>query len=376
MGNKPNMQRVLYHSSRIVLGLTFIFSGFVKGQDPLGTAFKLEDYFIAFGWEWALPFALILSILLCTFEFGIGTALLFNLKTRWAAWLTLLTMIFFTGLTLHDAITNPVPDCGCFGDAIKLSNWQTFYKNIALLAFALLMLYSARQAQVKFPGRLYGFLAGFVLFAAFSVWSYYHVPVLDFLPYKVGTDFNPTTNQPAQYFLTYKNKITGETREMLAADIPYTDSTWMAQWEYVSTRVYDPAADQRPDIHFTDTAGNDVTAHYLLNPDYQFIVTIYDASHASNKALQKLASILRQANQEGHSVIILCPATPEEIEKMKEEFGLDYEFFSADDIQLKMMVRANPGLMLLRGGKILGKWNGHSLPSYERLKTQYLSKNP
>lgn len=374
MENKHKIHRFLYHLSRIVLGLTFVFSGFVKGQDPRGTAFKLEDYFIAFGWEWAMPFALILSILLCTFEFGIGTALLLNLKTRWAAWLTLLTMIFFTGLTLHDAITNPVPDCGCFGDAIKLSNWQTFYKNVVLLAFALLMLYSASLAQVEFPGRIYGFLAGFVLFAAFSVWSYYHVPVFDFLPYKVGTDFNPATDQPAQYFLTYKNKITGETQELLSSEIPYTDSTWMAQWEYISTRVYDPANAQRPDLHITDTAGNDVTAHYLLNPDYQFIATIYDVSHASEKALKKLAVLLRQATEEGHSVIILCPATPAEIEIVKGKYGLDYEFFSADDIQLKMMVRANPGLMLLHGGKILGKWNGFSLPPYESLKSKFFNK--
>lgn len=376
MVNKTMIHRFLYHLSRIVLGLTFIFSGFVKGQDPLGTAFKLEDYFIAFGWEWALPFALVLSILLCTFEFGLGAALLLNLKTRWAAWLTLLTMLFFTGLTLHDAITNPVPDCGCFGDAIKLTNWQTFYKNIVLLAFVILMFYSASRARVKFPDRTIGFLAGFVLFAAFSVWSYYHLPLLDFLPYKIGRDFNPTSDQPAQYFLTYKNKITGETREMLSSEIPYTDSTWMAQWEYVSTRVYDPAAAQRPDIHITDTAGNDVTAHYLLNPDFQLIATIYDATNASRNALERLAKVLQQASQEGHSVIILCPATPDKIETLKTKFGLDLEFFSADDIQLKMMVRANPGLMLLRGGKILGKWNGHSLPSYEWLKSKYLERTP
>ena len=376
MKNRERLYGFLYHLSRLILGVTFVFSGFVKGQDPLGTAFKLEDYFIAFGWSWAMPYALILSILLCTFEFGLGAALLLNMRIRLAAWLTLLTMVFFTGLTLHDAITNPVPDCGCFGDAIKLTNWQTFYKNIVLLAFVLLMLYSARKIGAWHNRHTAGFIAVFVVFAAFSVWSYYHLPVIDFLPFKTGTDFNPKSQQPAQYFLTYKDKITGEEKEIPAAEIPYTDSVWMQQWEYISTRVYDPSGSQRPDLQIIDTTGNDVSAQYLLNPDYQFIATIYNASSASEKGLKRLSESLHQAEADGHSVIILCPATAEEIKQLQKNYGLDFEIYSADDIVLKMMVRANPGLILMHGGKILAKWNARNLPAYPEIKKRYMQETP
>jgi uncharacterized membrane protein YphA (DoxX/SURF4 family) len=375
MKDKRPIFIVLYNLSRIILGITFVFSGFVKGQDPLGTAFKLEDYFIAFGWEWAMPFALILSILLCTFEFGIGASLLFNLQIRLTSWLTLLTMLFFTGLTLNDAITNPVPDCGCFGDAIKLTNWQTFYKNIVLLAFVVLMFYSARKIQPANTHRTPAFVTVFIVFAAFSVWSYKHLPVIDFLPFKIGTDFNPQSDKPAQYFLTYKNKLTGEEKEMPASEIPYTDSIWMEQWEYKSTRVYDPANAQRPDLQIIDTAGNDVSDHYLLNPDFQFIITLYDVNSASDETLKTLANTLHQAEAKGHSVIILCPATEEEIEKLRKNYNLDFEIFSADDIVLKMMVRANPGVILMKGGKILAKWNARNLPDFETLAKKYLQES-
>ena len=372
MLNKYNFYHIFYHLSRFILGITFVFSGFVKGQDPLGTAFKLEDYFIAFGWDWAMPFALVLSISLCTFEFGLGAALLLNLQIHLASWLTLLTMLFFTGLTLHDALTNPVPDCGCFGDAIKLTNWQTFYKNLFLLFFVFLMFYSAKVIQVQKTRRTTGFVIVFMLFATFSLWSYYHLPVIDFLPFKVGTHFNSNHKEPAQYFLTYKNKLTGEEKEMLASEIPYTDSNWMAQWEYIRTRVYNPGGSQRPDIQMIDSVGNDVSTQYLLNPDFQFIATIYDLETASEETLKNLFAMLSKAEAEGHSVIVLCPATAEEIEELKLKFGVNFEIFGADDIILKMMVRANPGLLLLKEGKILAKWNARTLPKYEVINQKFL----
>ena len=131
--------KLIANISRILVGIVFVFSGFVKGVDPLGTAYRLEDYFIAFNWTFFIPLALFFSILLCTIEFVTGIMMLLNLKMKISSWVLLLMMVFFTLLTLNDAINNPVPDCGCFGDAIKLTNWQTFYKNLVLLPMAVLI---------------------------------------------------------------------------------------------------------------------------------------------------------------------------------------------------------------------------------------------
>jgi len=127
--------------SRLLVGAIFIFSGIVKGVDPLGTAYRIEDYFIAYGIEWAIPLSLFLSVFLCTLEFMLGISLLFNAWVRRTAWLLFPLMIFFTLLTMVDAIWEPVPNCGCFGDAIKLTNLETFYKNVVLIVFTAIIFY-------------------------------------------------------------------------------------------------------------------------------------------------------------------------------------------------------------------------------------------
>ena len=131
--------KILANTFRILTAIVFLFSGFVKGVDPLGFAYKIEDYFVAYHVDWAMPLALAISVIMCTLEFTVGAMLLLNFRMKFTSWVLLLMMIYFTGLTLIDAINNPVPDCGCFGDAIKLTNWQTFYKNVVLIIFAIVI---------------------------------------------------------------------------------------------------------------------------------------------------------------------------------------------------------------------------------------------
>ena len=356
--------------SRILIGLVFIFSSFVKGVDPLGTAYRLEDYFIAFHCEFFIPLALFFSILLCTLEFAVGVMLLINLKVKIAAWLLLLMMVFFTGLTLNDAIFNPVPDCGCFGDAIKLSNWQTFYKNLILLPLTILVFAYRKKFKPFSNNRNQWLLAGIfiALFAGFSFYCYSHLPVIDFTEWKPGNKLYAENPKPVKFFLTYKNKQSGELKEYQSPDYPYNDSVWMSNWEFVSQRVEDPNTYYGKSLVITDTSGNIVTESIIRNPEYQLIINSYDLSKADRKAFVTLGEFCAKANIDNINTAVLVSSQPSDIVKFANENKLQFDFYTADDIILKTIVRSNPGLLLMKNGVILRKWHKNDIPDYAEFK--------
>ncbi len=364
--------KILRNLSRIIIGAVFIFSGFVKGVDPLGTAYRIEDYFIAYGTEWAIPMALFLSIFLCAFEFTLGISMFFNLRLRHIAWPLLMLMIYFTVLTFFDALNNPVPDCGCFGDVLKLTNWQTFYKNIVLIILAGLIFYS-RKKYVSFfkPATDYKLIIVVLLvFVEFSLHQYRHLPMLDFLPWKVGTNMVAENKGQAKTYLTYRNKLTGETKEYLSPNYPWNDSAWISQWEFIDQRVDESGVKRAHSLVIFDMDGNDVTHSFINNSDYQFLVVAYDLEHTNRKGMKKVDELFKQVNAAGHSFIVLTGSLNEYIEKYRAELDPYLEFYNADDTELKMMIRANPGLILLKNGVVLGKWHYNDLPEFEELRIQ------
>ncbi len=356
--------------SRILVGIVFVFSGFVKGVDPLGTAYKLEDYFIAFNWDFFIPFALFFSIILCTLEFTIGAMLLLNLRIKISAWLLLFMMLFFTVLTLNDAVNNPVPDCGCFGDAIKLTNWQTFYKNLVLLPLVILVFAYRRKFKPFTGSGKQWLIAGFVavLFAGFSYRCYSHLPVADFTEWKVGHKLYPENPKPVKYYLTYKNKSSGEEKEYLSPDYPYNDSTWMANWEFASQRVEDPNNYYGKSLIITDTTGNNITDNIIRNPGYQLIINSYDLSKANRDAFVYLNDFCAKAYADDIPSVVLVSAENSAIKKFITENKLTMDVSTSDDIVLKTIVRSNPGLLLMKDGVILHKWHYNDFPSYEEFK--------
>src|SRR5690554_3363883 len=211
--------KIFKHIARILVGLTFIFSGFVKGIDPWGSAYKFSDYFTAMHLEWLEWAAFPLGVFLSFAEFAIGVALICNMLLSATSLLALLFMIFFTGLTLWIAIENPVTDCGCFGDAFIITNWETFYKNVVLLILTIIIYYN-RKSYNRFPAYKTGLLIGTVLIVSYIgvvVYSYRHLPIIDFRPYKTGTDIPAAMAMPAnapqdEYdnIFYYRNKSTGE----------------------------------------------------------------------------------------------------------------------------------------------------------------------
>ena len=361
--------------SRILTGLVFVFSGFVKGVDPLGTAYRLEDYFIAFHWDVFIPYALFFSILLCTIEFAVGVMLFLNLKMKFTSWILLIMMVYFTGLTLNDAIYNPVPDCGCFGDFIKLTNWQTFYKNLVLMPLAI-VIFIYRKKFIPFTtSGIQWITACFfaALFAGFSYYCYTHLPVLDFTEWKTGNKLYPENPKPVNYYLSYRNKKSGEIKEYLSPNYPFNDSIWMSEWEFASQRVEDPNVYYGKSLIITDTLGNNATESIIRNPEYQLIINSYDLLSTNRQAFVKLNDFAAKAYADNISTAVLVSNQPSDIERFVKENNLQLDFYTSDDIVLKSLVRSNPGLLLMKDGVILKKWHHNDIPDYEEFKI-FISK--
>ncbi len=358
--------------SRMILGLLFIFSGFVKGVDPIGTQYRIEDYFIAFGTDWAIPLALPLSVILNATEFVLGFLLLFNVTMRITAWLALIMMAIFTVLTLNDATNNPVPDCGCFGDALIISNWQTFYKNLVIDALLLIVFLTRKRIPGWFNYRIEWVLLAFSVlgFVFFQIQNILHLPIIDFMDWKVGKNMINENPLPSQYYLTYKNKLTGESKEYLSPDYPYNDSAWMANWEFGSQRVIDPNP-RFHDLSAEDEFGIDQTEILIGNPDFQFILVSYDLSQANQKSFGRIRELIEACRNTRINFAVITASIPEQASLFKEQQNIDAQFYFADDITLKTMVRSNPGLILMKGGFVLGKWHYNDMPTFDQIQEEF-----
>ncbi len=368
--------RTLHFISRIIVGIVFMFSGFVKGIDPTGFGYRLEDYFMVWGTDWLMPFAVTLSVLLSTAEFLLGFVVLFNLKPRVSAWLLLGMMLFFTVLTFYDALENPVPDCGCFGDAIKLTNWQTFFKNVFLMVPTLILFFWRKKTIDRYTNiKAYSIaaLAGIAILAVF-IYSYRHLPIIDFMDWKIGNKMFAEKTLPVKYFVTYKNKGTGEEKEYLLPDYPYNDSVWMSQWEFVNQRVDDPNQHFGTDLQIVDLEGNDVTDMIIRNPDTHFMLISWNLQKANEEALSKMDAFAREAEDDGFAFSVITSSLPEEIDSISNKLKLNFSFFQADDIALKIMVRSNPGLIMMKNGVVLGKWSFRDFKSYPEFKQEMMAE--
>ena len=363
--------------SRILVGLVLIFSGFVKGVDPLGTAYKITDYFEAYHMIWASPLSLYLSILLCAFEFVLGVLLVINVKMKQVAWLVLLLMSFFTAVTFYDALYSPVPDCGCFGDAIVLTNWETFYKNLVLMVFVLIVFLGRNKIKAYFTTIKEFSIIGIVslLFIWFSVYNYRNLPLINFRSWKVGNKMMSDNPQPSKFYLVYKNKQSGETKEYLSNELPWQDTVWVANWEYVSTREDNPNKSLLGAFAISDSVGTDMTDHFVRNPEFQFFIASYNIKEATKEAFEKLNPFIEKANSKRISIIILTGSSPEEIAEFKKLFPkMNYEIYTSDDIALKAMIRSNPGLVLLKKAVVLGQWHWRNIPDFDEVEFDKLEK--
>jgi uncharacterized membrane protein YphA (DoxX/SURF4 family) len=353
---------------RHLVGLIFVFSGFVKAIDPLGSCYKFVEYFNGFGLPFAEPAALPLGVLLAVAELAIGLCLIVGIRMRVTAWALLLFMTFFTLLTLCLAVFNPVSDCGCFGDAVKLTNWQTFFKNLALLAPTLLIFgYRRRYAGVAGAVQEWLYVLLFVAAgAALSAYCYRHLPLLDFLPFHIGQHIPSAIATPEgaprdeyRTVLTYEKD--GKRQEFADVDAPWQDSAWrfVRSQSTLVQRGYTPPIH---DFALTGSDGDDVTDS-VLSAEYALLLVatkLEKADHAVRwDSLQQLAAAARGR---GYTFLCLTTSSPDGIGAFAQRHELDFGFANADEVALKSMVRASPGLVLLHRGTVIGKWSHSDVP--------------
>ena len=369
--------RLVKNLCRIIVGIVFIYSGFVKGIDPLGSDYKFTDYFNAFGMGWMNATTLFFSFALSLAEFLIGTALLFNLWVSRMAWGSLLFMAFFTPLTLVLALTNPVSDCGCFGDAMILTNWQTFWKNIILFLLAIMIFVYRKEykSSLSLMGQfLFLTLAGAGMLCL-SIYCYRHLPVLDFRPYAVGKNITegmrlPEGAKPDQYEVTlkYKNKQTGEIRSFTEENYPWQDTL---NWEYESSSERLVKKGYITPIHDLviehPTLGN-ITEEILEDDNHTILAVAYNLNQSDTQYQPAINRLAEYARKKGIRFYGLTSSTERDIEAYKKRNHVPYEFCTADEIQLKTMIRSNPGVIILREGTILDKWAGKDVPDVKELQ--------
>ena len=330
------MRKILVNIARFVVALTFILSGFVKAVDPMGTQYKIADYLAAMHIGQYVPdfVPLIASVLLSATEFWLGVCLLFAIRRRVVTRIILVWMIIMTPLTLWLALTNPISDCGCFGDAIVLTNWQTFWKNVVLLVCAALIAWQPLD-MLRFVSRtnqwiVMNFTALFILIVAGT--SLYKLPYFDFRPYHIGTDLRK-----------------GWQQMMEGEESPYTD------------------------LFMQSEDGTDITDSILNLKGYVFLLISPHLERADESQFDKINQLFEYAQEKGYPFYGLTASGEKAMNRWRNGTGAEYKLCQTDDIVLKTIIRSNPGLLLLRDGKIIRKWSNNDLPE-ETMLTDRLEK--
>lgn len=362
--NKPNRYsptlKNITHLFCLIIGITFIISGFAKAVDPWGTAIKFEEYFLVYGLDSMLPLSRILAVWLCGAELMMGCMVLLRVRLRLISIFALVSMTIFTIVTILSVTIFPVEDCGCFGDAFYLTPWQTLIKNLILLPMIVTIWWRYRPDKI-FVFKLREVIVGTVLFVvtmSFSAYNYLHLPLVDFLPYKVGVNLLSeveavTSNLEYTVVLVYRNITSGELREFTMEDTEWHDST---AWEWVETRT------NLPDRAFTGSAsdfalltesGDNVTVELLSGYKELNIVTVVKFSKLRSRCVKRLEEFLERADANGEHTIIVTPqsfsATTFTVA------GHDIECYNIDATTLKSIMRASAGIVEISEGVIISK---------------------
>ena len=359
---------------RFVLAVTFIFSGYVKAIDPLGTLYKLKDYAAAMSLNGLLPdWALVgVAIALGALEFALGVFMLFAVRRHVVSRITLAFMTAMTVLTLWIFVADPVKDCGCFGDALKLTNGETLLKNIVLSACVALVAWRPVD-MARFISRSNQWIVRYYTVAYIvitSVYCLYTLPIFDFRPYHVGMNIKqgmeiPEGAEQPEFESTFLLRKNGETREFTLDNYP--DSTW----EYVDTRTVQTKKGYEPPIHdFALTScdtGEDITEQVLTKKGYTFLLVSPRLAVADDSNFGDIDQIYEYAEENGADFYCVTASANDEIERWRDLTGAEYQFCNADETTLKTMIRSNPGLMLLKDGTIIGKWSHNALPQTDDL---------
>ena len=349
---------------RWVVGLVFLFSSFVKGVDPLGTVYKVQEYMTAWSigsltFEWAVPLAGVLACALICAEFVVGVLLITNSYRRMTAWLLVLMMLFFTVTTFIDAVTNKVTDCGCFGDAVKLTNWQTFWKNVALdVPTVWIFLTWHLRRKHRFERDCIFLVASVAAMLVFCIYNINHEPVIDFRPWKIGNKM--IEEREAMNHMTFKNTATGE-----EVTVDYPNGGWdqvpeeykdFEKWEILNSTSDEPFELKADGFSMMDMLMEDHAVELIQAEEGLVIVTIHTLGKMDAEGVKEVKLAQQLAAENDKQIVLLTAALPEEIQAWlydNQIEGMDYLF--ADATAIKTMLRGNPGFMYVKDAVVVDK---------------------
>lgn len=370
---------LLVNVCRFLLGAVFVFSGFVKAIDPLGTQYKIQDYLAAVGLAQYVPdiVTLLSSVALSALEFSLGVFMLFAMHRRLVSKLVVLFMAVMTLVTVWLAIFNPVKDCGCFGDAIHLTNIETLLKNVVLLAASLVV--------AKWPLSMYRFLSRSTQWIAInytilfiliiSGYCLYHLPLFDFRPYHVGMNIRqgmaiPKDAPQPEFETTFIMEKNGVKKEFSLENYP--DSTW----QFVDSKTVQTKEGFVPPIHdfsIQRADGEDITDSILSCKGYLFLLVSPHLETADDSNFGNIDQLYEYCQDNHYPFYCVTASTGKAITHWENITGAEYPFRFADETTLKTIIRSNPGLVLLKNGTIIRKWSHNDIPTTEEL-TAPLSK--
>ncbi|WP_340203071.1 BT_3928 family protein [Ascidiimonas sp. W6] len=355
---------------RFFVGVLFIVSGFVKLNDPVGFSFKLEEYFSqgVLNLPFLEPYALIIALIVVIAEVVLGVMLLVGFKPKFTLWSLLLMIVFFTFLTFYSAYFNKVTDCGCFGDAVKLTPWESFTKDIVLLVLILLLFFNAKLIKPFITKRFATFSMILSLLAciAFANHVLNHLPVIDFRAYKEGSNIMENMNIPEEapkpiYEYAWKFKVNGKEQIIKTpGDYPSIDG------EFIGVETTLLQAGYEPPVHdFTiEREGEDYTKEMLLEDNLLMVIS-YDLLKSSPEGLAEIKTVAELAKKNGYKIIGMSASSYKEVLKIKKLHQLDFDFYFTDQTTLKTIVRSNPAVVKLKKGTILQKVHYNDLDRLE-----------
>ena len=382
---------IITHISRFLVGGLFIFSGFIKANDPLGFSYKLQEYFEVFKADSGLGIfesfahiALPLAILLCVSEMALGFMLLVGYKRNLTLGLLFAQIAFFTFLTFYSACYNKVTTCGCFGDFLVLKPWTSFWKDVALLILITLLISGKESIDNLFSEMITMSLTAIaiVLSFAFPIYAYRNLPPLDFRAYKIGDNIKTNMQagagyEPAVYEsgFIYENLKTLEQKHFDMKNYPWQDTL---NWKWIATDnilIHDAINPPKiVDFSITNLNGEDIKDSILNNKDYMFLLVCYDLTKTEDDETlhAKINDLYKLADGEHIKMIALTAGDAKQIDDYKHKHQAMYDFANADGIVLKTMVRANPGLILIKDGTVIMNWHHNNFPTYSDVKQKFM----
>ena len=366
--------KMIVNLCRIIVAVTFIFSGFVKAIDPIGTQYKLQDYLGAIGMAGILPnwTLLAVAVFLAAIEFCIGIFLLFAIQRRLISKLTVAFMVFMTMVTVWIVMADPVKDCGCFGDALHLTNTETLIKNIVLLVCSLVIMYRP-LAMFRFVSKsnqwiVTNYTIVFILVS--SGLSLYYLPIFDFRPYHIGVNIPrgmeiPKGAKLPQFKTTFIMEKNGQRKEFTLDNYPD------ASWKFIDSKTVQTSEGYIPPIHdfsITDNkTGLDLTNSVLSHKGYTFLLIAPHLETADDSNFGDIDRLYEYAQSYDIPFYCLTASTTKAIKRWIDLTGAEYPFCITDEAVLKTIIRSNPGLLLLKDGTIINKWSHNNLPNEAKL---------